>query len=167
MKEQILELRAQGKTYNEIVEILGCSKGTVSYHCGEGQKEKSTKRRRKSRVENPLSKKMDNFKTKAFRSKTTDFQRGSTLDFTYDEVLQKVLDNPYCYLTGRKIEIENTKSYHFDHIIPISKGGGSALDNLGLTCKDANQAKHALSVDEFLVLCKEVLEHNGYEVKKK
>lgn len=44
MKEQILELRAQGKTYNEIVELLGCSKSTVSYHCGEGQKEKSLSR---------------------------------------------------------------------------------------------------------------------------
>ena len=35
MKDKILELRSQGKTYNEIVEILGCSKGTISYHCGK------------------------------------------------------------------------------------------------------------------------------------
>ena len=40
MKEQILQLRNSGKTYNEISLILGCSKGTISYHCGEGQKQK-------------------------------------------------------------------------------------------------------------------------------
>ena len=44
MKDQILKLRAEGKTYNEIVKILGCSKGTVAYHCGSGQKEKTRKR---------------------------------------------------------------------------------------------------------------------------
>jgi hypothetical protein len=45
MKEKILKLRKEGKTYNEIVEILGCSKGTVSYHCGVNQKEKARQRR--------------------------------------------------------------------------------------------------------------------------
>jgi len=32
-KEQIQALRAEGKTYNEITEELGCSKGLVSHHC--------------------------------------------------------------------------------------------------------------------------------------
>lgn len=40
MKEQILKLRSEGKTYTEIKEILKCSKGTISFYCGEGQKEK-------------------------------------------------------------------------------------------------------------------------------
>ena len=35
MKQKILELREQGKSYNEISKILGCSKGTVSYHCSK------------------------------------------------------------------------------------------------------------------------------------
>ena len=39
MKEQILKLREEGKTYNEIQKITGASKGTISYHCGEGQKD--------------------------------------------------------------------------------------------------------------------------------
>ena len=33
IKNEILELRKNGKTYNEIVTILNCSKGTISYHC--------------------------------------------------------------------------------------------------------------------------------------
>jgi len=46
MKEQILKLRKEGKTYKEIVEKVGCSKGTVAYHCGKGQKEKASKRQK-------------------------------------------------------------------------------------------------------------------------
>lgn len=37
MKEDILRLRKEGKSYNKIKELLGCSKGTISYHCGAGQ----------------------------------------------------------------------------------------------------------------------------------
>jgi predicted transcriptional regulator len=33
MKKKILSLRKQGYTYSEIVEEVGCAKGTVSYHC--------------------------------------------------------------------------------------------------------------------------------------
>lgn len=33
MKENILELRANGKSYNEISKILNCSKSTISYYC--------------------------------------------------------------------------------------------------------------------------------------
>jgi DNA-binding CsgD family transcriptional regulator len=33
MKEKIIKLRKGGKSYNEIVEALGCSKANVSYHC--------------------------------------------------------------------------------------------------------------------------------------
>jgi hypothetical protein len=51
MKEQILKLRSEGKTYDEIRTIVNCSKGTISYHCGEGQKEKykQNNRNRKKR----------------------------------------------------------------------------------------------------------------------
>ena len=33
MKNEILKLRKEGKTYNEIVDILGVSKSTISYYC--------------------------------------------------------------------------------------------------------------------------------------
>ena len=32
-KKEIIKLRKENKSYNEIVDILGCSKSTVSYHC--------------------------------------------------------------------------------------------------------------------------------------
>jgi len=49
MKEDILRLRGQGLSYNKIVKALGCSKGTVAYHCGTGQKEKNIERQRDRR----------------------------------------------------------------------------------------------------------------------
>ena len=33
LKEKIIELRKEGKSYNEIKKILKCSKATISYHC--------------------------------------------------------------------------------------------------------------------------------------
>lgn len=43
MKEQILKLRKEGKSYKEIVEILGCSKSTISFHCSKLKNNKSIK----------------------------------------------------------------------------------------------------------------------------
>lgn len=45
-KEEILRLSAQGFSYNQISKALNCSKGTVAYHLGEGQVEKTNSRRR-------------------------------------------------------------------------------------------------------------------------
>ena len=41
MKEKILDLRNEGKSYNEISTILGCSKGVISYHCNPKVKAKA------------------------------------------------------------------------------------------------------------------------------
>ena len=71
-----------------------------------------------------------------------------------------------CYLTGRDIDIEKDQ-YALDHIIPVSKGGSNEIDNMGLTCVQANSSKSDMTVDEYLALCKEVLEYNGYIVTKK
>jgi predicted HNH restriction endonuclease len=49
VKEEILKLRKQGKTYSEIVAILGCSKSTVSFHCSPLGKQKTYKRTNASR----------------------------------------------------------------------------------------------------------------------
>lgn len=50
MKEDILKLRAENKTFNEIRAIIGCSKATISYYCSEGQKDKTLERTRKKRA---------------------------------------------------------------------------------------------------------------------
>ena len=48
-KEQILKLRDEGKSYREIQKIVGCSRGTIAYHCGAEQKIKTLKRTNESR----------------------------------------------------------------------------------------------------------------------
>lgn len=45
---QILELKAQNYSYNLIAETLGCSKGTVAYHCGTEQKDRAKARQIKN-----------------------------------------------------------------------------------------------------------------------
>ena len=42
MKEQILKLRKEGKTYNQIQDELGCAKSTISYHCSKAGMSKLT-----------------------------------------------------------------------------------------------------------------------------
>jgi hypothetical protein len=44
IKEQILELRAQGKSYRQIEKELGCARSTISYYLGDNQKEKAVHR---------------------------------------------------------------------------------------------------------------------------
>jgi len=180
MKTQILELRQAGKSYKEICQILGCSKGTVSYHCGEGQKAKKTKRDKKRLETCVILHKVENFqKDRKLKDKTEDFQRERIsvrgrsklgkrdIKFRWRDVIKKFGWETTCYLTGRKIDLKDPLTYHFDHIVSVAKGGERTLENLGILCRNANQAKHDMSVEELLDLCKEILEHNGFEVKKK
>lgn len=168
MKEQILELRAQGKSYNEIAKLLGCSKGTVSYHCGEGQKEKSrlrvkAHRKNKSAI---IREKIDRFnraKIRYFKLDTSTNTTDSNLD--YNSAFELITKTKICYLSGRDIDLEDSKSYHLDHKIPRSKGGNNELDNLGIACKEANMAKSDMLVEDFVRLCVDVCRHNGYKVE--
>lgn len=177
MKQEILRLRNEGKTYAEIVALTGASKSTVSYHCGDGQKQKTRERTRKNRNSNPMLSKMYTFQarkvSKSLEGRIDMFQRerlpkrvkgNRVATFTWKELVAKHGIQSQCYLTGRPVDLNQPKTYSFDHITPISRRGDNSLDNLGITCLAANKAKNDLSVEEFLVLCREVLEHNGYQV---
>lgn len=52
MKEKILALRAQGKTYTQIKAELNCSLSTISYYCSPIQKDKNIQRQRDRRSKN-------------------------------------------------------------------------------------------------------------------
>lgn len=49
-KDEIIRLRSEGKTYNQIRDILGCAKSTIAYHVGDGQKQKTRDRSNRSRT---------------------------------------------------------------------------------------------------------------------
>lgn len=182
-RDDILQLRSEGKTYNEIMKITGASKSTISYHCGINQKQRTA--RRKGKNTHPFIKKIDNFKSAKkkldketnrseiiervrIQKKIESFHRNrksnmyTSTTFTIKDVLSKFGEAPKCYLTGKTIDIYNTKSYHFDHVVPVSKGGESIIDNLGICTRDANHAKHDMLLDDFVSLCKQVLENRGY-----
>lgn len=169
MKDKIIQMRIDGNSYKEIQKKLGCSLGTIAYHCGEGQKEKYKQRNRSSRstLLGILKRKKDNFSSIGEKKCRGNYGRKRVKSlFSSKDFLQKLIDNPICYLTGRKVDLTFPKTYQCDHIIPSSKGGTNSLDNMGLACKEANMAKSDMTVNEFLALCKEVLEYNGYEVNK-
>jgi|LULG01.1.fsa_nt_gb predicted transcriptional regulator len=175
-REDILSLRRQGLSYEEIKNTLGCSKSTISYHCGKKQTEKS---RVKNQAENPLCKKVVRFKSrctkdawKSFASKVKCFKRrgrgrkGSAKNYwrvnvekqyTCADVVEKIGNKPVCYLTGKKINLNKPSEYSLDHRIPTSKGGKNELDNLEICSYQANQAKSDLSLQEFYKLCEDVL----------
>lgn len=49
LSDNIKKLAQEGKSYREIQSQLGCSKGTISYYLGVGQREKTRGRARDSR----------------------------------------------------------------------------------------------------------------------
>ena len=166
---KIIQLRKKGLTYNQIQKILKCSKSTISYHCGKNQSEKKRVRGRKP---HPLCKKVSSFKTRCtaaswrtFRIKIKTFKRRNQHrnkvkvinNYTCEDVVNKLGKNPLCYLTGRRINLKDPKSYSLDHVIPVSKGGTNELDNLEITCASANFAKADMTLKEFYNLCEEIL----------
>ena len=173
-KEDILKLRKEGKTYKEIEEELGCSKSVISYHCGEDKSEKKRVKKRNKSEKHKLSRKVTAFKCRTsrttFRTKLKTFKRrkgGSrthalvnniSKNFTVKDVIAKFETAPFCYLTGKPLNINRPDTYHFDHIVPTSKGGTNNLSNLGICTREANYAKGDLNLEELYVLCQEILD---------
>jgi 5-methylcytosine-specific restriction endonuclease McrA len=187
VKDDILKLRAEGKSYRQIQKILGCWHSSITYHCGEGQKEKALLRSYKHIAKHPYITKLHQFLydkrflkkqrarnlphsndkiTKILYIKLKFFYNGEKIMLSINDIINKLGENPKCYLTGRPIDISKSRSYHFDHILPRTRGGQNTLDNLGIACKEANMAKTDATVEEFIQLCKEVLINFGYEIKK-
>lgn len=80
--------------------------------------------------------------------------------FNIEDMLAKIGPNPTCYLTGQPIDLSDSGSYHLDHIIPISRGGHNGIDNCQIATRDANYAKRDRTAEEFLAMCKMVVNHN-------
>lgn len=95
-------------------------------------------------------------------SRVKSFQKKGkcTIPFTYLDVLERFGENPVCYLTGIPLNLNDPKGFSLDHIIPLSKGGLSNLDNLQLTLLHLNIMKYDLSVDDFIKYCGIVFEYS-------
>jgi transcriptional regulator len=189
MKEEILKLRKKGKTYKEIVNKLGCAKSTIAYHCNPDYN-KSSKKRRAELKRSKIDRKVDNFRNtkgnKTFLTsekvddyekiksrigtKICNFQRKyskhSNKKFCTKDIIKMIEENPYCYLTGDKIDISYPSGFALDHKLPACRGGSNELDNLGICTLISNQSKSYQTVDEYIELCKKVLINFGYKISK-
>ena len=163
MGEKILELKQKGYSYQMIQRELGCSKSTISYHLGLGQKQKTLERTKKQRDLNPWLNKTEKFLQKYDGAKITYNNRG---DFNRKKLKEYLSQIDKCYLTGRPIDINNFSTYEFDHIHPRILGGDSTFENLGIARPEANRAKSDMTLEEFINLCKDVLINFGYKVTK-
>ncbi len=61
-----------------------------------------------------------------------------------------------CALTGRQLTPETAS---LDHIVPVRDGGKHVMENVQVLHKDINRAKSTLALDQFIQLCREVVEH--------
>jgi predicted transcriptional regulator len=184
--KKIKNLRDSGMSYRQIQSELGCSKGSISYYLGVGQKDKTSERRSKSRSsQHPYHRKIERFQGKVlntpltkkqicqFKKLITDKIRAffmnrktrkfETPTFTVEDVINKFGENLECYLTGDKIDIYKPRTYHFDHKTPPCKGGDNSIDNLGICTKEANMAKSDSTLEEFLVFCQKVIDKHKSE----
>lgn len=187
LKDQIHQLRSSGHSYSKISKILGCSKSSISYYLGVDQKIKADNRRKSYRNTRYgiLATKLGMFKTKCDkgtkrkqsqerrihiilnrkRLKFMEIKDHNEESFSLEDLIKKIGDSPVCYLTGKKIDLSDPSSFHFDHIVPTSKGGKNTLDNLGICTAEANFSKRDMSLAEYIELCKSVLLHRGFKIE--
>lgn len=157
-KEDIEVLRSEGRTYNEISALLGCSKSTISYYIGVGQKYKNKMRKLRFREKYNMN---PNYIKAYYRLRKT--LEKNKISLSKDEFEIRYPLESKCYLTGDIIDL-NLDIWEFDHVIPRSKGGENTLENLKVVKKSVNRIKHDLSVNELIDCCKKILKHNGYSV---
>lgn len=179
MKDKILKLREEGKSYRAICQELNCSKATVNYYCSLTGKNKVLERTRKLRIDNPLIEKVSVFKNR-LKVKSEEFQHrhnnaeiSSTLlpynselmNFTWQDIVRLIEETPFCYLTGDKLDLNNLGGISLDHKIPVSRGGDNSIKNLGLCSVLTNRSKTDMTHDEYIQHCLKVVKHHGYIVQ--
>lgn len=172
MKEKILQIKKENPTwgYQKIADVVGCAKNTVKYylHPEEAQKSKNRVKNNRRTLNGILKRKKDQFQMIGERisfGKCKSRERIPS-SFSSQELKDKILNSPFCYLTGEKIDLLSRKSYELDHIIPRAKGGNNSLLNCGLASRNANRAKADMTQEEFIDLCQKILIHNGFTVTK-
>lgn len=99
-------------------------------------------------VVNKILKRADTLKNSlASRSKKHNVDCNITL-----EELRNLIYNSYGTKCKYCEKILTIKNFVVDHILPVSKGGHSNLDNLQLICKTSNSMKGSLTEDDFFIL---------------
>lgn len=68
-----------------------------------------------------------------------------------------------CAYTGDELTPDNVSA---DHLVPVAMGGAHGIENIRLVIRDVNRMKGTMSLDEFVALCRKVVDYfdrNGGE----
>jgi 5-methylcytosine-specific restriction endonuclease McrA len=57
----------------------------------------------------------------------------------------------YCGITTEAVWVDKTDPHHLekDHLIPVSRGGSDAIDNIVVSCGGCNSEKGTMTADEY------------------
>lgn len=115
-----------------------------------------------SKLKKPILTKFQKF-IYSTKAKVSSFQRRGKVKnpFSYEDVLDYLFTNPFCYLSGEPIDVYSTKDWSLDHFIPVSKGGSSDFDNLRICKTKYNYMKYNFLFDEFLEYCKKIVKRHS------
>lgn len=76
-------------------------------------------------------------------------------------------NNFKCFYCNESIQ---TKLWHLDHVVPISKGGLNDSSNIVCSCKECNLMKGAIDLKDFINKCYKIIKNDslkkGIEIKK-
>lgn len=62
-----------------------------------------------------------------------------------------LLRDTHCHICGEAINKDDRQSFHFDHVIPLARGGEHSMDNIKLACASCNIRKGDKLMDEILL----------------
>ena len=92
-------------------------------------------------------------------------KRGLAWRLDRDKTINLIAESKYCTLSGRKLihEIGNLDAPSIDR---IDSRLGYTKSNIQIVSSAVNKAKMDMSDEDFIEMCCQVVEHNGYKISK-
>lgn len=63
-----------------------------------------------------------------------------------------------CAISGRELTPQTAS---LDHITPLARGGEHGITNVWVVDQQINSAKGTMTLDEFLAMCRDVVQHQN------
>lgn len=124
-----------------------------------------------------LYKKVYDFNKKDFFNNNRRRNKNLIMKFTANQLIEREgdINNITCEFTGEKIDINDTKSYELDHLLPASRPElfenytpeiVNGLDNCVFVKPVINRMKSDQTYEELIENCIKILKHANYNITK-